>query len=140
MGGAEPVVLLLHQVIAGPERDQVGVVGRSRNGDGPGAADVRVAHLIGQDLQLVGTESVVVPQHVVMGRPAGALPTTPHTGKPQSGPADISGLHSVSTSRPEPPQPAGQELHTPDSITQMHHMIYDTARSAANTERQKNHT
>ena len=39
------VVLLLDQVVPGAESDQVGVVGRGRNGDGPGAADVRVAKL-----------------------------------------------------------------------------------------------
>jgi len=66
-------MLLVHKVVARAERHQVGVVGRRGDGDGAGAAHVRVAQLVGEHLQLVRGEVVVVPQHVVVGRPAGAL-------------------------------------------------------------------
>lgn len=52
------------------------VVGRRRNGDGASAAHVRVAHLVGQLLQLVGGEAVVVPEHVVVRRTGSALKST----------------------------------------------------------------
>lgn len=68
-----PVVLFVHQVITGPEGHQVGVVGRRRDGDGARAAHVGVTQLVGEDLQLVRREVVVVPEHVVVRWPAGAL-------------------------------------------------------------------
>lgn len=61
-------MLLLDQVVAGSEGDQVGVVGRRRDRHGARAAHVRVAQLVRQTLQLVGVEVVVVPQHVVVRR------------------------------------------------------------------------
>ena len=73
--GSLPVVLLVHQVVACAESHQVGVVGRGRDGHGAGAAHVGVAQLVGEHLQLVRGEMVVVPQHVVVGGPAGALQT-----------------------------------------------------------------
>ena len=50
------VRLLLHEVVAGPEGHEVGVVGGGGDGDGPGAAHVGVAQLVGQLLQLVSLE------------------------------------------------------------------------------------
>ena len=50
------VVLLLHQVVAGAEGNEVSVVRRSRNGDATSAADVSVAQLVRQLLQLVSLE------------------------------------------------------------------------------------
>ena len=41
----------------------------------PGAPAVQVAEIIGQHLQVVSSEIVVVPQHLVVARPAGALDT-----------------------------------------------------------------
>ena len=51
------VVLLLHQVVAGTEGNQVSVVRRSRNGNAASAPDVGVAELVGEALKLVGFES-----------------------------------------------------------------------------------
>ena len=66
-------MLLVDQVVAGAEGHQVGVVGRRWDGDGPRAADVGVAQLVGEELELVGGETVVVPQDVVVGRPTRTL-------------------------------------------------------------------
>lgn len=62
------VVFLLDQVVAGAEGDQMCVVSRRRDRDGASAAHVRVTELVGEALQLVGPEVVVVPQDVVVGR------------------------------------------------------------------------
>jgi len=69
------VVLLLHQVVPGPEGHQVGVVGRGGDGDGPGAPDVGVAQLVGQLLQLVSIEMIIVPENVVVAGSGGSLDT-----------------------------------------------------------------
>lgn len=66
-------MLFVHQVVPCPEGHQVGVVGRRRNGDGARAAHVGVTQLVGENLQLVRGEVVVVPEDVVVRRPAGAL-------------------------------------------------------------------
>ena len=58
----------------------MGVVGGGGDGDGPGAAHVGVAQLVGQLLQLVRVEVVIVPEHVVVARPRGALDTCTHPG------------------------------------------------------------
>ena len=68
-----PLVLPLLEVVACPEGDQVGVVGGGGVGDAAGAADVGVAELVGEALELIGVEVVVVPEHVVMGGAARAL-------------------------------------------------------------------
>lgn len=68
-----PVVLFVHQVVASAERHQVRVVGRRGDGDGARAADVGVAQLVGEQLELIRREAVVVPQDVVVGRTAGSL-------------------------------------------------------------------
>ena len=39
----------------------------------PGAAGVEVAEIVGENLQLVGAEVAVVPQHVVVARSRGTL-------------------------------------------------------------------
>ena len=70
-----PVVLLVHQVVAGAEGDQTCVVGRRGDGHGARAADVRVAQLVGEDLEVVGGEAVVVPEDVVVRGPTGTLET-----------------------------------------------------------------
>lgn len=68
-----PVVLLLDQVVTGAECHQVGIVSRRWDGDGAGTPDVRVAELIRQALELVGVKVVVVPEDVIVARPARAL-------------------------------------------------------------------
>ena len=70
---AIPVVLLLDEVIARAEGDEMRVVGRRRDGDATRAAHVGVTQLIRQHLQLVGVEVIVVPQHVVVRRTRRAL-------------------------------------------------------------------
>lgn len=67
------VVLLLDEVVARPEGDQVRVVGGRRDRHGARAAHVRVAQLVREALQLVRAEVVVVPQHVVVGGARSAL-------------------------------------------------------------------
>ena len=51
------------------------VVGRGRDGDRSGAPDVGVAQLVGQLLQLVSIEMIIIPQHVVVTWPRRALDT-----------------------------------------------------------------
>ena len=67
------VVVLVHQVVPGAEGDQVGVVGRRRNRHGARASDVGMAQLVGQHLELVGGEVVVVPKDVVVRWARGTL-------------------------------------------------------------------
>ena len=62
------VVVLVHQVVSRSKRHQVCVVGGGGDGDGARAANISVAQLVSQHLQLVRREVVVVPQHVVMRR------------------------------------------------------------------------
>lgn len=68
-----PVVLFVHQVIASSESHQMGVVGWCWDGNWPCAAYIGVAELVGEDLQLIWREVVVVPEHMVVRRPAGTL-------------------------------------------------------------------
>lgn len=68
-----PVMLFVNKVVAGTEGHQVGVVSWSRDGDGARAAHVGVAQLVGEELELVAGETVVVPQNVVVGGPARTL-------------------------------------------------------------------
>ena len=72
-GGVLDVVLLVDDVVPGPDGHQVGVVGGGGDGDRPGAPGVGVAQLVGQLLQLVSIEVVVIPEDVVVTRPACAL-------------------------------------------------------------------
>lgn len=73
-------MFFVHQMVAGAEGHQVGVVGRCRDGHWAGAAHVGVAQLVGEQLELVSSKTIVVPQHMVVRGPAGALrgekPTT----------------------------------------------------------------
>ena len=66
-------MLLVHQVVAGAEGHETGVVGWRGDGDGAGAAHIGVAQLVGEDLQLIRGEAVVVPQHIVVRGAARAL-------------------------------------------------------------------
>jgi len=72
-------MLLFDEMISCPERDKVGIVRRSRYGHTAGASDVSVTQLVGQHLNLVRAEVVVVPQHVIVRWPTGSLPTTTHS-------------------------------------------------------------
>lgn len=66
-------MFFVNQVVTGTECHQVGVIGWCRNGDRAGAAHVGVAQLVCEDLQLIRGEMVVIPQHVIVRRPAGSL-------------------------------------------------------------------
>lgn len=79
--GISPVVIFVHQVVACSESHQPGVVRRRRDGDGASAADVSVAQLVGEELQLISGETVVIPQDVVVGGTTGSL-RTEHPGRP----------------------------------------------------------
>ena len=61
-----PLVLPLLEVVASSKGHQMSVVGRGRIGDGASAANVRVAQLVGETLELICRETVVVPQDVVV--------------------------------------------------------------------------
>jgi len=71
-----PVVILVHKMVPGPKGYQPGVVRRSRNRDRPRTPHVRVTQLVGQQLEFVCGETVVVPQDLVVGGPAGSLRRT----------------------------------------------------------------
>lgn len=79
-----PVVIFVHQVVARSESHESGVVRRRWDGDGAGAADVRVAQLVGEELQLISSETVVVPEDVVVGGTAGSLSTDQTLSAPGS--------------------------------------------------------
>ena len=66
-------MFFLNQVIASSESNKMGIVGRCRNGNGTSTADVSVAELIGETLQLVGVEVIVVPENMVMAWTARTL-------------------------------------------------------------------
>lgn len=66
-------MLFVHQVIASPESHQMGIVSWCWDGHWPGAAHVSVTKLVGKDLQFIWWEVVVVPEHVIVRRPAGSL-------------------------------------------------------------------
>ena len=61
-------MFFLHQVVASTESHQVCIVGWGWNGHRPCAAHIGVTQLVGQDLQLIGCEAVVIPKHVVVRR------------------------------------------------------------------------
>ena len=61
--------------LPGSESYKMSIVGRSGNTNRPGAPHVRVAQLVGQLLQLVSLEVVVIPQHVVVAGTRGSLDT-----------------------------------------------------------------
>src|SRR6218665_252162 len=76
-----PVVLFLDEMIPSAECNEMRIVGRRRDGDAAGAAHVRVAQLIGQHLEIIRIEVVVVPQNVVMRRTTRSLHHHPTTQK-----------------------------------------------------------
>lgn len=63
------------EVEASTGGNQVGIVGGGNHGDGAGTAGKRVAEVIGEGLQLVGLELVVIVDNVVVGGTAGSLDT-----------------------------------------------------------------
>ena len=66
-------MLFLDEMVARTERHQMCVVCWRRYGHAAGTPNVRVTQLIGQHLQLVGREHVVIPQYMVVGWTGGAL-------------------------------------------------------------------
>lgn len=71
-------------MVACSESHESGVVRWRWDGDGAGAADVSVAQLVGEELQLVGSEAVVIPEDVVVGRTTGSLRTDGSPSAPGS--------------------------------------------------------
>lgn len=67
------VMLLVHQVVSGPESHQAGIVGRCWDRDRTCASYISVAQLVCQDLELICCETVVIPKDIIMGWSAGAL-------------------------------------------------------------------
>lgn len=68
-----PIMFFIHQVVPGPEGHQVSIVGWRRDGHGARTAHIRVTQLVGENLQLIGRETIVIPKHVIVGRPACSL-------------------------------------------------------------------
>lgn len=66
MASFSAVVFFVHQVVPGPEGHQVSIVRWRRDGHGACAAHVGVTQLVGEDLQLIGREAIVIPKHVVV--------------------------------------------------------------------------
>jgi len=66
-------MLLLHQMVARSEGHEMSIVCRGGYGDRSGASHVGVAELVGQLLQLISLEPVIIPQHMIVARPGGAL-------------------------------------------------------------------
>jgi hypothetical protein len=63
-------VLFIHQVVPGPEGHQVSIVRWCWDGHGARTPHVGVTQLVGEDLQLIGGESIVIPKDMVVGGPA----------------------------------------------------------------------
>ena len=61
-----PVMFLLNKVISSSESDEMCVVCRSRDGDTTSASHIRVTQLVRQHLNLIGTEVIIIPQHMVV--------------------------------------------------------------------------
>lgn len=66
-------MFFVHQVVPGPEGHQVGIVCWRRDGHRARAAHIGVTQLVGENLQLIGRETIVIPKHVIVGRPACSL-------------------------------------------------------------------
>lgn len=73
MASFSTIMFLIHQVVPGPEGHQVSIVCWRRDGYGARAAHVGVTQLVGENLQLIGRETIVIPKHVIVGRPACSL-------------------------------------------------------------------
>lgn len=78
-------MIFLHQVVSGSEGDQVSIVSWSRDGYTSSAANVSVAELVGENLQLVSIEAIVIPQHMIVRRTTCTLQTrtVSHYSHPQ---------------------------------------------------------
>lgn len=74
-------MFLIHQVVPGPEGHQVSIVCWRRDGYGARAAHVGVTQLVGENLQLIGRETIVIPKHVIVGRPACSLKADQRVGE-----------------------------------------------------------
>lgn len=59
-------MILLHKMISSSKCNQMGIICWSRDGHTSCTPDVRVAHLIGEDLQLISHKPVVIPEHMVV--------------------------------------------------------------------------
>lgn len=68
-----PLVFTLLEVVPCPEGHQVGIVCGGGVRDAPCAAHISVAELVGETLQLIGCEVIIIPQDMVVGGAAGAL-------------------------------------------------------------------
>lgn len=66
-------MLLLDEMIASPEGNQMSIVSWSRYGDRAGTPDIGVTQLISETLKLITVKVVVIPQHMVMAGSAGTL-------------------------------------------------------------------
>lgn len=66
-------MLFVDQVVASAEGYKVSIVGRCWDGHGACAADVGVAQLVSEELEIVSGETVVIPQYVVVRRTTGTL-------------------------------------------------------------------
>lgn len=68
-------MFLVHQMVTGSEGHKTSIVGWCRDGHRSGTTYVCMAQLVSQNLQLISRETIVIPQDVVMRRPAGTLKT-----------------------------------------------------------------
>ena len=59
-------MFLLNEMIPRTERDEMRVVRRRRYGHAASAAYVRVTELVGEHLELIRIEPVVIPEHMVV--------------------------------------------------------------------------
>lgn len=80
-------MFFIHQVVSGTEGHQVSVVGWRRYGHRACAAHIGVTQLVGQNLQLVRRETIVIPKHVVVRRTA--CPLKEVRGSQESTGADL---------------------------------------------------
>lgn len=70
MASFSTVMLFIHQMVPGAEGHQVSIVGWGRYGHRARAAHIGVTQLVGQNLQLIRREAIVIPKHVVVRRTA----------------------------------------------------------------------
>lgn len=80
-------MFFVHQVVPGPEGHQVRVVSWRGDGHGARAAHVGVTQLVGENLQLIGRETIVIPKHVIVGRPACSLKADERVREARNSPA-----------------------------------------------------
>lgn len=63
----------VHKMVTSTERDEMCIIGRSRNWDGAGAPNIGMTHLIGELLELISGQIVIIPKHMIVGGTWGAL-------------------------------------------------------------------